>query len=290
MGFLRGFLLGLLAALLCFFLLVFIFVLTVKSTLMNADFMVDESQKIDISVAVSEYLIDQMSIDDTIILAIKRSTVELEPWIRQQLDMAIYSCYDYCLGKTDSLELVLDLDMFKTGLSDNLEKVYSQFPPSDYLELPEADRESFLYKVKQDVMDILPSRLVITEIDLGDDIMESLDSMKSIASLITTSFRLSLVIMAVALLLLILILRSRKTLMRSFGIVLILDGLLTFSALMIFQNVYLSDLYPQDTIPELQVWIPLVIKDALYPAFVAGAVLLLLGIPAMAGSFLTGRK
>jgi hypothetical protein len=290
MSFFKGLYLGLLATLLSFFLLVFVFTLTLESTLLKAQFMIDQSQTLDISVAASELLTDQMSLDETIVKAINRSTVELEPWVRRQLNRIIFSCYDYWQGKTDRLKFTLTLDTFKTDLVDNLEKMYSQFPPPDYLALSQSEREGFLFRIKQEAMDILPSTLEITESDLGEEIMSSFDRIRTVVTFINNAFWWSLVIALLIVLLWIVLFREVKSLMFYLGIVLTIDGVLSLLISLIFQNAIFPGLYPQNLIPELQVWIPGVIKNALFPAQVTGAVLLSAGILALAGTFWVERK
>ncbi len=54
------------------------------------------------------------AIDDTI--------ADLEPWIKEQVSAGIYSSYDYLMGRSQSLSLVISMEPMKESLKDNLRK------------------------------------------------------------------------------------------------------------------------------------------------------------------------
>ncbi len=285
MSFIKGLCLGLLASLLCFILLVFIFALTLETTLLKPHFMADEFNKLDICVAAGKLLSDQIPLDETLSAAVNLSIKDLEPWIRQQLNKVIYSSYDYWLGNTREFTLTLDLDIFRTRVLDNLEKMYLQSPPAGFMELPKSEQEKVISEVRQGVLDMLPSQMEITGTDLGDDIILVFDRIRDGVVLIKAVFRWSMGIVIVLFFLLMLLLRRFNLILLVFGAVLVLDGILALVLSLVLQNVVLPQIYPQNLIPELQVWIPVMINDALSPVQIAGVVLVSTGMITLTAAY-----
>jgi hypothetical protein len=290
MSFFKSLCLGLAGSLLFFSLLIFGLTLTARSTVLNPQFLVNESEKLDIDTAARELLADQTLVDETYTTALNRSIEELEPWIKRQISQIIYSSYDYLQGKNRNFKITLNIDPLKTSLIDNLTQVYLESPPPEYMALSRSKQESYLADIRQDTLDILPSTLEIDESVLGEDVMSVFKQAKAAAAFFDTAFLWSLVIVVLLIILMIIILRKVKEILRSLGVILILDGALTLLALVVFQNTYLSEVYPHDLIPELQVWISAVIKDLLAPGWVFGLVLLISGILFLAGSFFWRRR
>jgi hypothetical protein len=281
MSFVKGLCLGLAGCLLFFSLLVFSGLLSIKSTVLQPQFMVDELDKLDITIAAREFLVDQM-LDETYVEAVDRTLIETEPWIRLQMSEAVFSSYDYLLGKSRTFRITLNLDPLRKSLVDNLTGVYLESPPAEYLALSPSEQENYLTDLRQDTLDLIPSTLEINKDNLGEDIMSNLKQAKEAVSFINAAFWGLLAAVIMLALLLIIFLRKTKGILITFGIIFVVDGALIILAKILFQNSVYPGLAPVDLIPELQVWITQLMKDIVFPWQVCGISLLASGVLALA--------
>ena len=89
--------------------------LTLNQTVLNADFVVRQVDRLDISQAVSEVLTDDMvaamigdelPIGTDFLVPILLDTLDQEePWVKEQAAAAVYEIYDYALGQSDTVSL-----------------------------------------------------------------------------------------------------------------------------------------------------------------------------------------
>ena len=128
MKFLKNLALGLLSFLLFFSLAIFGFAFMVDSTALNPDFVTAELNRLDMSSLVEE-LIDIVPPPEIPNLnkVINETITSIEPLVKEQASSAIYSVYDYLLGKTQNPDLALILrdtflsTNFVSSLVDNID-------------------------------------------------------------------------------------------------------------------------------------------------------------------------
>lgn len=100
--------------------------LMLNTTILNPDFVTSELDKLDVSSLVEEIIIEHPP-EEELETALINTITELEPSVKEQLGAAIYSVYDYLLGKRESLDLALTLrntifsSDFLTSLVDELD-------------------------------------------------------------------------------------------------------------------------------------------------------------------------
>ena len=128
---LKGFGLGILGLLLFLSLSVFGIVFMMNSTLLSPRFVTAEVDKIDIPGLVRDLTEKQISgqlpQEATIIKESLYAVISAqEPWIKEQLNTAIYSGYDYLLGKSDRLSIVISLEPLKASLRDSLWQAFKK--------------------------------------------------------------------------------------------------------------------------------------------------------------------
>ncbi|MDD5038773.1 MAG: hypothetical protein PHN78_05595 [Dehalococcoidales bacterium] len=107
MKFLKNLVLSLLSFLLFLSLSIFGLAFMLNRTVLNPTFVTAELDRLDISTLVDEILTEQTPGEFK--AALVSSIDELEPRLKEELDTAIYSIYDYLLGKNQSLDLALTL-------------------------------------------------------------------------------------------------------------------------------------------------------------------------------------
>jgi hypothetical protein len=119
---------------LLFFLLVFLGVaFTVQHTLLDPDFVVNHAEKIDLPTVATDIIDKEIGDQNTpeeelIVQAVSRVISDLEPQLKEQLAVSIRSGYDYLLGRSDRLSIVLHLADLKQDLKDSLWQTFSEDP------------------------------------------------------------------------------------------------------------------------------------------------------------------
>ncbi len=107
MKILEGLALGLLSFLLLLSLFVFGLAFTLNSTILNPRFITSELNRLDVPSLVEELLSEPISKQELPAesgATIVNNITKLEPLIKEQVSTAIYSIYDYLLGKKQSRE------------------------------------------------------------------------------------------------------------------------------------------------------------------------------------------
>ncbi len=112
MKILKNLALGLLSFLLFLSLSIFGFTFMLNSTILNPDFLTSELNRLDVPSLVGEVL-DEQPPEEEIPAELRATLIDtidkVEPLVKEQIGAAIYSIYDYLLGKSQNLDLALTL-------------------------------------------------------------------------------------------------------------------------------------------------------------------------------------
>ena len=112
MKILKGLTLVVLSLLLFLSLSIFALLLTLNNTILNPNFLTSQLDRLDVSASVEEALSEQMPTEElpeelrTTLVSI---ITELEPLIKERIDVAADPIFDYLLGKKQSMDLALTL-------------------------------------------------------------------------------------------------------------------------------------------------------------------------------------
>ncbi len=112
MKFLKGLALTLLSFLLFLSLSIFSLAFLLNSTILSPDFITSELDRLEISPLVEEIINEQMPAEEfpeELSAALINTITKLEPVVKEQVNAAIYSTYDYLLGKQENPELAQTL-------------------------------------------------------------------------------------------------------------------------------------------------------------------------------------
>ena len=119
-----------------------------NSTFLNPDFVASEVDKIPVASLIREMTEEQIGgqlpqeaefLEETIYGVI----ADQEPWIKEQVNAGIYSFYDFLLGETDRLSLVVSLEPLKESLRDSMWQAFMQSVPPQLSGLPQAQIEQY---------------------------------------------------------------------------------------------------------------------------------------------------
>ena len=285
MKFLKGLALGLLGFLLFLSLSVFGLVFTLNQTVLNPDFMVSEINKLDISSLAGsffgEFLSEQIPggqtpegkalraevIDDTL--------ADLEPWIKTQMDTAIYSGYDYLLGESQNLNLAISTDQLKETLKDNIK-------PALIRSIPE-------FASLQ-----IPSTIDISEEMLGPEVISTLEQVREYISYIQIAYKALIGFMLLLIGLIVLTHRQVRDSTRQIGITFLAYGIPGYVGAFLINNFameYLPQLTGQPLLPaSLQAWLPQLVNNILAPMQMFSLGILIGGVVLLVVSFVYKRK
>jgi hypothetical protein len=100
---------------------------TVSRTVLNPDFIISRLDKLELAPLVYDLLLAQVPEEVTAIVpaelieeALDSVLVDLEPWLREEAAKAIYTGYDYLLGRSQNLSLVVDVEPVKEAVRDKM--------------------------------------------------------------------------------------------------------------------------------------------------------------------------
>ena len=85
-------------------------------TVLNPDFVIAQIDKLDVPSLAGEVLREQIPLEQILgetefmVESVDDVIADLEPWIREQVSAAIYAGYDYLLGKSETLSLVIYME------------------------------------------------------------------------------------------------------------------------------------------------------------------------------------
>jgi len=271
MKFLKGLAIGLLGILLFLSLTVFGLVLTINQTILNPDFVVSQVNKLDISSLAGEFLSEQIPSGqipqgETLIAD---TLADLEPWIKDQTNAAIYSTYDYLLGESQSLSIVISTEQLKETLKDNLKSAFKQSLPPELAGLPQDMIDAEFDKYYQQFSEQIPTTIDIGEDMLGPEVMNNIAVAREYISYVQIAYKALIGFILLLIGLIILIHRQVRGATRQLGITFLIYGVPGYAGIFLLKNYAMAQLdqfIRQPNLPvSLQAWIPQFVDDFLAP-------------------------
>jgi hypothetical protein len=121
---------------------------TIQNTLLNPNFAVRQADKLDIPALARDIAEKQFggltdTQDEFIKDTVSRLIDDQKPWLKQQLDGAIRSSYDYLLGRSDRLIITVPLGELKQNLKENLWQTLTE-DPATWLPLFQDDLNAYV--------------------------------------------------------------------------------------------------------------------------------------------------
>ncbi len=270
MKFLKGLALSLLSFLLFLSLSIFGFVFMLNNTLLNPDFVVAQVDKIPVASLIREITEEQINEQLPEEVWFLKETIygiisDQEPWIKEQINSGIYSFYDFLLGKSERLSMVISLESLKEGLRDSLWQVFMQNIPPQLSGLPPAQMEQIFDQYYQQFSGQIPSELRFDESFIPPEVMAQLVQVRQYISYAQTVYYALIGFMVLLVLGIILINRDVRGATRGLGITFLIYGILEFAGVFATKN-FLPISLPLPDIPSsLQPWLMGFIADFVAP-------------------------
>ncbi|MEE8619071.1 MAG: hypothetical protein V3S84_02975 [Dehalococcoidales bacterium] len=290
MKFLKGLAISLLSFILFLSLGVFGTVYMLNNTLLNPDFVSAQIDKIPVSSLIREMTEEQIGEqvpEEARFLeeAMYNAIAENEPWLKEQVNAGIYSFYDFLLGKSERLSMIISLEPLKEGLRDSLWQAFMQDLPPELSALPPAQIEQYFNQYSQEFSAQIPTEIRFDESQIPPEVMAQLLQARQYIGYAQTYYYPFIGFMVLLVILIILLHRSVKGATRGLGITFLIYGAIEYAS--IWAAGYFGPTYlPLVEIPSsLQMWLTGFINDLLAPLqtfgiglMAAGAALIIVSI------------
>jgi len=221
--------------------------------------------------------------------------IDLEPWIKEQVEYAAGPIADYLAGEVESFSVTISLEPLRDGLREMLLGVFLDFPPDELEGMPPEELEqAFDVFWAEFAGEMLPTPFQIDETVIGGDAPLQIASFTSEAETVLSQVReyvgyvrlayiLSIVVSALLIAGIVLIYRNVKGSTRTLGIVFLASGLVVLAVALIGKSVGGEQMLRAmlDAPQQLQVWASQVLVNLLAPlqwlgvGFIAGGIALL---------------
>ncbi len=286
MKFLKGLALTLLSLLLFLSLSIFGLALTLNHTILNPDFIISGLNKLDISSLTKDLLSQQIPQDEPYIAEVVDNTIaDLEPWIRDQTHASIYSSYDYLLGRSQSLSLVISLEPLRDSLKSNLREAILRSQPPELAGVPPAIIELYINEAYQHIDQLIPPRFEFNESSLSPEVLVQLEQARQAIDYLQLGYKVLIGFILLLIVGIILINRQVRSSTRELGIVFLSYGAFEYLGIFVVKSLAGTQLPQLNIPPPLQVWLPQLLDDLLAPLEIFSLGLLIAGIALIIVSF-----
>ena len=284
MNFLKGLALTILTFLLFFSLALFGTLFTLNSTLLDPDFVAAQVDRLDVAALFKEMTAAQISgqIPPEAAFfeeALYGTIADNEPWLKEQGKAAVYSGYDYLLGKTESLNIMISLEPLKADLRDRTWQLFQQnldkLPPQ-VAAAPPSMLEQYFAQFYEQYSEQIPSEFKFDESSIPPEVMANLQLVRENISYAQTAYYALIGFMVLLVLVIILLHRSVKGATRELGITFLLYGALDYASVWAMDK-FLPGLPLPDVPPSLQTWLTGLIVDFAAPMQTLGIGLMACG-------------
>ena len=272
---------------------------TINQTALNPDFLVSRLDTLDVSSLAEEVMREQVPEEVVSIVpaelidgVLDDVITELEPWLREQMSAVIYTGYDYLLGRSENLSLVIDLEPVKERMRDELWQALLASPPSGFEMIPPAQLERLFNEFYELVSGQIPSTFEVSESTLNElspDIMPVLTQVRRYIGYFQTIYWVLIASTALLIMGIILLNRRVRRATRWIGIPCLISGIVSYAGTFIISH-FVRGLMAQSELPsQLQAWLPQLLNDSLAPLQIYGIVLMAVGTALLIVSFVYRR-
>jgi len=256
-------------------------------TVLNPDFVVSQLERLDVTSLSKELLREQVPPEVTSIVPpqfieelLDDVVTDLEPWIREQAGVAVYAGYDYLLGRSEELLVVIDLEPAKAILRDSLWQSFAESPPLGLDILSPAELESLFDELYDDISRQMPATLEINEGMINTislEIMPLLEQARRYIGYLQIAYGVLIGATAALVTGMILLNRRVKGATLWLGIPCLICGIFVYVSTFVIKRLA-GLLMAQLSLPvQLQDWLPQFLTDSLAPLEVYGIVLMAVG-------------
>jgi len=263
-------------------------------TLLNPDFVISELNRLDMSLLAGDlFSIEAPPEAPYLAEVIDETVADLEPWMKEEMSTAIYSGYDYLMGRTESLNLVISTEPVQNTLKENLTEAILDSPPPELKGRPSTEIRQHADQAYQELVQDMPQTIEFTESSIPPDIMNTLEQVRSYLSYYRTVYYGLIGLMVLCALGIFLISRNVKHTTRSIGTPILVSGIIGYASIFAlgYFNVIEQMMGITGEIPAaLQTWLPQFMDNLMAPMKTFSLALLITGVVLIVISIVYRRR
>ncbi len=285
---------------------------TLSNTFLNSEFIASLLDEVDIPALAEEIYTDQLTEEipaemEYLVDYLDDVITELEPWIKEQATITADPLFDYLLGKSQSLNVVIPLEPAMESLHDTMEEAFWESLPPEYEGLPQSELEQLFDEFFAEFTEMIPStpegehQLELDETLLGTDVKtqvtdalaeaeDGLEQARKYVGYFQLGYKVLIGFILLLILGIVLIYREVRGSTRQIGIISLTCGIVSFAGALITKSIASTQIAKADIPASLQTWLPELIKDALSPLEIYGIGLMAAGVILIIVSFVYKRR
>ena len=263
---------------------------TANRTVLNPDFVISQLDRLDVPSLVEGMLIERIPEEMGFMAEYLDDVVaDLGPWIRDQATTAVYAGYDYLLGKSESLSLVIDMEPMKESLRDSAWQAFLESPPLELSGIPSAEVERYFNEFYREFSEQIPPTIEINESMISPEIMARLEQARRYIGYLQLAYRISIGAMIAIIVGLVFLHRRVKGATRSIGIPCLTCGISIYVSTVVIKYLAGMQMIQIGLPAQLQAWLPQLLNDSLAPMQMFGIGLMAAGTALLIVSFVYKR-
>jgi hypothetical protein len=264
---------------------------TANRTVLNPDFVISQLDRLDVPSLVEGMLIERIPEEMGFMAEYLDDVVaDLGPWIRDQATTAVYAGYDYLLGKSESLSLVIDMEPMKESLRDSAWQAFLESPPPELSGIPSAEVERYFNEFYREFSEQIPPTIEINESMISPEIMARLEQARRYIGYLQLAYRISIGAMIAIIVGLVFLHRRVKGATRSIGIPCLTCGISIYVSTVVIKYLAGMQMIQIGLPAQLQAWLPQFLNDALAPMQMFGIGLMAAGTALLIVSVVYKRR
>ena len=285
---------GILSIILGVFLTVSLIVLggiiTVENTILNPAFVISEMEKMDVYSIVTDQVSLQLKGQFTpeapyVEEIIDETITELEPWIREQVNLVIYDGIAY-LKEEQELHITIPLEEARGCIKENVKEAILESAPPELEGLPQEIVDLFLTQLYIEIDNQIPEQIEINDTFLGTEATSQLHQAQQVVRYIEIGDIILISLIVLLVLIIALLQRWRlKAITLYSGLPFIVAGSSTLIATFLTGN-FISEVIPAELPPEITALLPVLAGDFISPLRTYSIVILAIGIVLLVLSFI----
>ena len=278
----KGIFSGILGFLLTVILIILGGIITLENTLLNPAFIISEMEKVDaysiIADEISLQLKAQLPTEVPYVEEIIDETItELEPWLREQVNLVIYDGFSY-LKREQELHIIIPLEEVSERIKENVNDIVLVSLPPELEGIPQEMVQFFLSQVFIEIDNQIPKQIEINETLLGTELTAQLHQAQQVVGYIEIG-DIILISLVILLILLIALLRwwRLKSIALYSGVPFIVAGTSTLIATL-FARSLITRVVPAELPREITSFLPVLVEDLISPLRTYSLIILSIGI------------
>ncbi len=225
MSVLRGFFSGVFCFLLFDVLALLGVIITLNLTVLNADFVASELDKLDVYSVVIEQVKAKLPGQEFIDAeTVDKVLADVKPWLEEQANTVIHGVYAYLKGEQE-LNVTISLEQLRNAVKENLREIALNSLPPELQDVSQSEIDAYMSQVYVEIDKAIPASFELSEAVIGSQVMAQLEQVRKIIGYINTAHK-GLIALAVLLVVLIALMHwwQPKPITRTIGITFTLVG------------------------------------------------------------------